>query len=65
MLAGRAIRHRNDYAVIALLDHRYYDNERIRGSLPDWIRDRLVNCQRFGEAVGKTAQFFRHHAKRT
>ncbi|KAI9594752.1 helicase C-terminal domain-containing protein [Syncephalis fuscata] len=61
---GRAIRHFNDYATIALLDHRYYSNDRIRQSLPTWIQDRLVNCQRFGEAVGNTAQFFRHHSKR-
>ncbi|KAI8058558.1 helicase C-terminal domain-containing protein [Syncephalis plumigaleata] len=58
---GRAIRHRNDYAVIALLDHRYTSNERIRQCLPAWIRDRLVNCSQFGDSIRRTAQFFQQH----
>lgn len=34
---GRAIRHRNDYAAIVLVDRRF-GSERIRGKLPGWIR---------------------------
>lgn len=37
---GRAIRHRNDYASILLVDRRY-ESERIRGKLPGWIRGSL------------------------
>ena len=39
---GRAIRHKNDYAAIVLLDKRY-DSERIKGKLPAWIRQSLVS----------------------
>lgn len=38
---GRAIRHRNDYAVIVLVDKRYA-TERIRGKLPGWIAEAVV-----------------------
>lgn len=34
---GRAIRHRNDYAAIVLIDRRF-GTERIKGKLPGWIR---------------------------
>lgn len=44
---GRAIRHRNDYASILLVDRRY-ESERIRAKLPGWIRGSL----RKGEGVG-------------
>lgn len=33
---GRVIRHKNDYAVIILLDSRY-GNERIKLKLPSWM----------------------------
>ncbi len=38
---GRAIRHRNDYAAIVLVDRRF-GTERIRGKLPEWIRGGMV-----------------------
>ncbi len=37
---GRAIRHRNDYAAILLVDRRFATN-RIRGKLPGWIRGNM------------------------
>ncbi|KAK1752849.1 ATP-dependent RNA helicase chl1 [Echria macrotheca] len=38
---GRAIRHMNDYAAIVLVDRRF-GTERIRGKLPGWIRNGMV-----------------------
>ena len=38
---GRAIRHREDYASIILLDRRYR-NDRIQAKLPAWIRQGMV-----------------------
>jgi chromosome transmission fidelity protein 1 len=57
-LSGRAIRHKDDYAVILLLDKRYA-NERIRSKLPGWISKRLVSNVAFGIAFSQTATFFR------
>jgi chromosome transmission fidelity protein 1 len=37
---GRAIRHKNDYAAILLLDRRY-GGQRIQAKLPEWIRGSL------------------------
>lgn len=41
---GRAIRHRNDYAAILLVDRRFA-TERIRSKLPGWIRGSMVGSQ--------------------
>lgn len=38
---GRAIRHRNDYAAIVMIDKRY-ESDRIQRKLPAWIRQSLV-----------------------
>uniref|UniRef100_H2Z3N9 DNA 5'-3' helicase n=1 Tax=Ciona savignyi TaxID=51511 RepID=H2Z3N9_CIOSA len=43
---GRAIRHRNDYASIVLLDKRYL-RPSITSKLPTWISDHLTNHERF------------------
>jgi chromosome transmission fidelity protein 1 len=37
---GRAIRHRNDWAAILLVDQRY-SSQRIQGKLPHWIRNSM------------------------
>lgn len=44
---GRAIRHKGDYASILLLDKRY-QNDRIVGKLPAWIRQGLVRTSGAG-----------------
>lgn len=38
---GRAIRHKNDYAAIYLIDQRY-DTPRIQSRLPKWLKDSIV-----------------------
>jgi chromosome transmission fidelity protein 1 len=58
---GRAIRHRADYAAIVMVDKRF-GNERVRGKLPSWIREGLVNDageKSFGALMGGLSGFFR------
>ncbi|KAJ3018461.1 UNVERIFIED_CONTAM: ATP-dependent DNA helicase chl1 [Siphonaria sp. JEL0065] len=60
---GRAIRHKNDYAAIFLLDKRF-SGKRVREKLPGWIKSAGVqDVESFGQVIGKTGQFFR--AKRS
>jgi chromosome transmission fidelity protein 1 len=58
---GRAIRHKGDYATIVMIDKRY-EGERIRGKLPRWIREGLVEDaggKKFGALMGGLGGFFR------
>ncbi|KAI8348261.1 helicase C-terminal domain-containing protein [Blakeslea trispora] len=58
---GRAIRHKNDYATIVLLDKRY-STPRISRKLPKWIGEHVENVDKFGLAIGKISKFFREKA---
>ncbi|KAJ3269942.1 DEAD H (Asp-Glu-Ala-Asp His) box helicase 11 [Terramyces sp. JEL0728] len=49
---GRAIRHRDDYASVILLDARY-TNKKIQNKLPNWIKKSNVLHLEFGECIGK------------
>ncbi|RXW24469.1 hypothetical protein EST38_g1370 [Candolleomyces aberdarensis] len=53
---GRAIRHRNDWASLLLLDRRYA-NPSIRNKLPKWIRKELVVSEGFGQTIKDVAAF--------
>ncbi|CAG2104847.1 unnamed protein product [Medioppia subpectinata] len=55
---GRAIRHKDDFAVIILLDNRYTNRANIRQNLPDWIRSRLSCYDSFAKAFSSVRQFF-------
>ena len=58
---GRAIRHREDYAAIVMVDKRF-GNEGITGKLPGWIREGLVEGageKGFGVLMGTLGGFFR------
>ncbi|KAI9791475.1 MAG: ATP-dependent DNA helicase chl1 [Peltula sp. TS41687] len=65
---GRAIRHRNDYACILLMDRRY-ENQRIREKLPMWIQKGMVvgkengsvngGGRSFADVMGRLSAFFR------
>ncbi|KAI1207506.1 DNA repair helicase [Annulohypoxylon truncatum] len=62
---GRAIRHRNDYAAIVLVDRRF-GTDRIKGKLPGWIRGGLVEGSEsagLGQMMGKLTGFFRGKKK--
>lgn len=57
---GRAIRHRNDYAAIVMMDKRY-TTARIQAKLPAWIKQSLVNggpARPAGATVRDLAEFF-------
>lgn len=54
---GRAIRHKNDYAAIAMLDKRY-GSERIQNKLPQWIRGSLVAGTSVNTVEKKLGHFF-------
>ena len=54
---GRAIRHKDDYASIYLVDRRY-GSERIRGKLPGWIRGSLKGAKSMDEVLNGTKDFF-------
>lgn len=54
---GRAIRHRNDYASILLLDHRYSRPASIK-ALPEWISKHLHQSNKFGHMQGLLRKFF-------
>ncbi|GFT17894.1 hypothetical protein NPIL_177951 [Nephila pilipes] len=54
---GRAIRHKNDYASIILLDYRY-NNASVKELLPKWIVKSLSFHQKFGSAYVTLRKFF-------
>ncbi|KAE8548041.1 hypothetical protein EYB25_009834 [Talaromyces marneffei] len=56
---GRAIRHRNDYAAIVLIDRRY-ETQRIQGKLPTWIRQSLASSAT-SNIRGDLISFFKTH----
>ncbi|RAQ68907.1 ATP-dependent RNA helicase CHL1 [Aspergillus flavus] len=57
---GRAIRHRNDYAAIVLMDRRY-DKPAIQGKLPAWIKQSMASSSALrpaGATIGSLSKFF-------
>lgn len=54
---GRAIRHRNDYAAILLLDYRYKTSV-VRNALPGWILKSFNFHEKFGSAFFDLRKFF-------
>ncbi|XP_067944585.1 ATP-dependent DNA helicase DDX11-like isoform X2 [Watersipora subatra] len=61
---GRAIRHRNDYACMLLLDHRYHQNSTI-SKLPGWLNKRVRKETDLSSALAQLHQFFTSHSKRS
>ncbi|KHJ30581.1 putative atp-dependent rna helicase chl1 [Erysiphe necator] len=57
---GRAIRHKDDYAAIVMIDKRFRNNK-IRNKLPGWIKEGLVadsGEMSFGMMMGRLGTFF-------
>jgi len=55
---GRAIRHRNDWAALILLDERYA-SARVRAKLPKWIGEGVTITETFGQTMKELGQFYR------
>lgn len=55
---GRAIRHKEDYASILLLDQRY-QTPNIQGQLPSWIQEHVQNVDRFPQCLPLLSQFYK------
>ena len=56
-LTGRAIRHKDDWSMLVLVDVRY-QSEKIHNKLPGWIGKSLILTQSFGQVVKTASQFF-------
>ncbi|KAE8740581.1 hypothetical protein FOCC_FOCC013914 [Frankliniella occidentalis] len=54
---GRAVRHKDDYAAVLLLDQRYLQKSR-QTALPSWIQRSLESHERFGSAFASLRKFF-------
>jgi len=52
---GRAIRHKNDYACVLLLDKRF-SQQRIKKKLPKWMSKDIQVPQAYGLFIGKMAK---------
>lgn len=55
---GRAIRHRNDYAAIVLLDRRYSCKSNIKNGLPAWLRQSIRDHEKFAPLIVELKSFF-------
>ncbi|KAI0366702.1 DNA repair helicase [Pilatotrama ljubarskyi] len=55
---GRAIRHREDWAALILVDTRYA-SARIRSKLPKWIESGTTVAESFGQAMKELGRFYR------
>nr|CAH7753344.1 unnamed protein product [Callosobruchus chinensis] len=53
---GRAVRHKNDYATVLLLDERY-NRMSVKNSLPNWIK-RCLKMYEYKETFLQIVQFF-------
>lgn len=49
---GRSVRHREDYASVLLLDHRY-QRDNVRNALPKWLQTSLQVHNKFGSAFAR------------
>jgi chromosome transmission fidelity protein 1 len=56
---GRAIRHREDYACVVLLDQRYASDALARRTPPAWMQPSVVRADSFGRAIVEMRQFFK------
>lgn len=54
---GRSVRHKDDYASVLLIDHRYSRNQ-CKNALPEWIQKSLRSETKFGPVMESLAKFF-------
>ncbi|MES1918447.1 ATP-dependent DNA helicase chl1 [Bonamia ostreae] len=56
---GRAIRWREDFACIILIDKRYSLDENLSEGISDWIKKKKINCSKFGQCIKGVRSFFK------
>lgn len=56
--AGRAIRHKGDWAALIFVDTRF-SSARVRAKLPGWISADLTTPETYGKAAAQLAKFYR------
>ncbi|KAJ6512039.1 helicase C-terminal domain-containing protein [Mycena vitilis] len=56
---GRAIRHREDWASLILLDKRY-GSASIRAKLPKWIGGKMAVAESFGQVIRELGAFYKN-----
>ena len=61
---GRAIRHKDDYASIILVDHRY-SRPNIVNKLPGWIKKHVSVEEKFGPVMPKLHRFYKQKTNNT
>jgi len=59
---GRAIRHKDDYAAIIFLDHRY-SRPNVQSQLPRWISRHVKIPPKFGPVLADLRKFFKTKAQ--
>ena len=55
---GRALRHAQDYAVIAIVDSRIQVRDDLRAKLPGWIRQRVCVAKTATDLQNELTQFY-------
>ena len=54
---GRAIRHKDDYALVFLVDQRY-SKDNVKAKLSKWVQNKLVTCGNVSSIKTEIEQFF-------
>ena len=49
---GRCIRHRNDWGALLIVDARFFEKKQYIKNLSKWVRERLISCAGFPDALG-------------
>ncbi|ETO15784.1 DEAD/DEAH box helicase [Reticulomyxa filosa] len=57
---GRAIRHKDDFGAIVLIDQRYSERDNIINDIPLWIQRSLYHATSFGDCFHKITKFVKH-----
>lgn len=60
---GRAVRHRDDYACVLLMDHRF-GRQRVQNKLPKFLRRDLGVAREFSDVIMDVRKFFKKRSRK-